>query len=382
MAVLGVTLLATLGASPYLRRWALLRTPDVNDYERLPGRTVPRGAKPYRFPVAPAAGDWVSPLHLDLAGRPIPNLEALDAFLAEHGTTAFIVIQDGRLVSERYFNGFKRDSLFKSFSVSKSVLSALVGIAAVEGRIQSLDDPVTRYVPEMQDPAFQRVTLRHCLNGTAGIRYSRGIMPWLSQPRMYYTTDVRTFLLGSTLAAEPGTTFAPEEISPLILGLILERVLARPPVVPSLSAFLAERIWIPMGAEYDAIWNLDHDGDGMEKTESGFCARAIDLAKLAQLYLQGGRWVDRQLVPADWVEQSTSKPGADDAPDAWQGGFYENLWWGRDGDAETRPDFYANGHFGQRLYVSPRKNLVLVRMGERSAGVGWTDFLAEVARSF
>ena len=381
LAVLGASVVVTLASSPYLRRWALLRGPDVYDYERLPARTVPRGPEPLRLPAA-TTGDWLAALRLAHDGHPIARQAALDDFLAEHETTAFIVVKDGRLLAERYFNGFARDSLFKSFSISKSVLSALIGIALAEGRIESLDDPVTKYLPEMRDPAFARATLRHCLDGTAGIRYARGYMPWVPEPRMYYTTDVRGYLLGAVIEREPGQRFAAENLSPLVLGYVLERALARDPSVPDIATYLSGKLWGPLGAEYDARWNLDRERGGLEKTESGLSARAIDLTKFAVLYLQGGRWGSRQLVPAAWVAESTTMDADERAPNQWESGFFKHQWWGRTVAGPGRPDFYANGHFGQRLYVSPRKNLVLVRMGRANAGVDWEGFLADVARAF
>jgi CubicO group peptidase (beta-lactamase class C family) len=171
-------------------------------------------------------------------------------------------------------------------------------------------------------------------------------------------------------------------VSPLILGCVLERALARHPSAHNLSGYLTQRIWQPMGAEYDALWNLDRQEGGMEKTESGLTVRAIDLAKFGMLYLDGGRWGSQQLVPAAWVGASTTVEGDPRGPNIWNDGFHKHLWWGRKEPAQTRPDFYANGHFGQRLYVSPQRNLVLLRMGDANSGVDWADFLAAVAGAF
>jgi CubicO group peptidase (beta-lactamase class C family) len=266
--------------------------------------------------------------------------------------------------------------------VTKSVVSALIGAAIADGWIGGIDDPVTKYIPEMQDPRFTRVTLRHLLDNTAGIKYERGNMPWASQPRMYYTTDVRGYVRGVGIDVEPGVRFSTEDLSPIILGWVLERALRRHPAAPTLSNYLAERIWQPIGAEYDAIWIVDREQGGLEKGESGLTARAIDLAKFAALYLQQGRWASRQVIPAAWVSESTSVNSDPPGPNVWSSGFFKHQWWVRKVPAPASSDFYANGHFGQRLYVSPRNQLILVRMGDSNRGIDWADFPAVVADAF
>jgi CubicO group peptidase (beta-lactamase class C family) len=173
-----------------------------------------------------------------------------------------------------------------------------------------------------------------------------------------------------------------EDLSPQILGCVLEKALERHASARTISAYFREKLWQPMGAEYDALWNLDREKEGIEKTESGLTARPIDLAKFALLYLQEGRCGSQRLVPAAWVAESTTiAPGAP-AANIWKDGFHQHLWWGSRTAAAPRPDFYANGHFGQRFYVSPSQNLVLVRMGYANSGVDWATFLAAITEAF
>ena len=378
LVALLVLLAAAVSLSPYFRRWCFLWYADVYDYDKLPSRTVSRSAQPFHFPDA-TAGDWIAPLGLTYHGLAITDETKLGRVLADHGTTAFIAIRDRKLLYEQYFNGFRRDSLFKAFSVTKSITSALIGLAIADGLIGSIDDPVTKYIPEMRDPTFTRVTFRQCLDATAGIRYTRGVMPWRDQPHMYYTTDVRGFIRGARIEAEPGTRFSHDDLAPLLLGCALERALQKSPSSHTLSAYLDERVWQPIGAEYDGLWNLDRKDGGLEKAESGFTARAIDLAKLGVLYLDGGRWGTKQVLPPSWVAASSTAADDPKAPNVWRDGFHSLQWWGRDAPRPAPPDFYANGHFGQRIYVSPRNRLVLVRMGDSTGGLDWTGPLAAIA---
>jgi len=376
-----VGLSLALLASPYLRRYTFLMYADVYDYDKLPARGVSRSVEPFRFPDA-GVGDWIAPLGVTFGGQAISGTEELERFLSEHGTTAFVAVEDGRLLDERYFKGFRRDSLFKSFSVTKSVVSGLIGRAIADGLIGSVDDPVTKYVPEMKDTRFAGVTLRHCLDATDGIRYSRGVMPWRDQVRMYYTTDVRHHVLGTVIDADPGTRFSPNDLGPLVLGCVLERAIRQATPGRTLSDYLAETVWKPIGAEYDALWNVDREDGGIEKAESGLTVRAIDLVKLGVLYLDGGQWGGRQVLPAEWVARTNVMPSDRPRPNAWDTGFHRLQWWGRKVAPPGPHDFYANGHFGQRLYVSPRSRLVLLRMGDSNEGVDWAEFLGTIADAF
>lgn len=360
----------------YLGRFVSLRGPDIEDYRHLPTRPVPAatGVPAWR---AAADAEWMGRIALAYHGNALATAPGLDAFLAANGTTAFVVISRGQLVYERYYNGYTRDSLSKSFSMSKSVLSALFGIAESDGLISRTDRLGDR-VPGIEDPKLADVTLQQLLDNVAGLEYERGFAPWKQQPRMYYTTDVRAYVRASRVAGEPGKRFVGEDLSPLLVGLALEHALQARGSAESLSAFAATRLWQPLGAERGALWTLDHAGDGMEKTESGFVAQARDLARFGQLYLDAGAVNGKQVVPAEWVVASSTRPAAG-KPNRFTDGFHSNLWWGTDRPGRTASDFFANGHFGQRIYVSPDKALVLVRLGSAAGNVDWTEFLAGIA---
>lgn len=369
-------LLAGALRQSYVWRLLTLRQPDVEDYRSLPTRSIAPSPRPLPLPAAPDPA-WVTRVPFDAAGGRITSEAELDRFLASQGTTAFVVVHDGKLVDERYYQGNGRDSLFKAFSMSKSVLSALLGIAQAEGVLR-VTDSVGAHVDLRGNPALARITLEQLADNVSGFRYRRGNAPWKEQPRMYYTADARGYVAKARVVRAPGTVFEAEELSPLLLAHALERALGRRYPGITLSRYAEERLWHPMGARYGALWTLDRRGDGLEKTESGFVARAVDLARFGQLYLDGGMAGGRQVVPRDWVEASTTPP-ADGAPNRTEDGFHRRLWWGQERPGQRRFDFYSNGHFGQRIYVSPDKRLVLVRMGSASGTVNWTAVLSRIA---
>jgi CubicO group peptidase (beta-lactamase class C family) len=160
--------------------------------------------------------------------------------------------------------------------------------------------------------------------------------------------------------------------------MILERATGR-----SVTAYLQEKIWTPLGMEYDGSWSLDSNQTGFEKMESGINARAVDFAKFGRLYLNGGNWNGQQIVPSDWVTVSTQDNGLiQDAPI-----YYAYMWWGEKCNLYSH-DYLALGNYGQFIYVSPAKDLIIVRNGERygveSAGeewVVWANLFCQFAKS-
>jgi CubicO group peptidase (beta-lactamase class C family) len=196
-----------------------------------------------------------------------------DKFLVSTGTTAFIIIKDDTVLYEKYFNGYQRDSIGTSFSMAKSITSALIGVAIDEGLIASVDDPITRYIPELKekDFRFDNITIKNLLTMSSGLRYVEEGLPWSDDTRTYYDTNLRSLALSSKIEEAPGKRFHYNNYNPLLLGMILERVTHKP-----VSQYLEDKIWKPLGMDAPASWSLDSDASGFEKMESGINARAID----------------------------------------------------------------------------------------------------------
>jgi CubicO group peptidase (beta-lactamase class C family) len=294
----------------------------------------------------------------------------LDKFLDNTGTHAFIVIQNDQILYERYSNGAERSSLLLSYSATKSFVSALIGKAIEEGKISSIEDPVTKYIPELskRDPRFDNLKIINLLMMSSGIKYDN---------YFFFTSD--SSLLGAypdrryavlqfpQLTDEPGRHFWYNDYNPQILGLILERVTGM-----HVADYLQQSIWQPLGMEYDGLWDLDSESSGMEMMEGGLRASAIDFAKFGRLYLRKGNWDGQTIIPEAWVTESTQEqtaPENDYYPknywvDFSEGIYYQYLWWGMRRD-HSIGDFYAMGRNGQMIYVSPSTKLIIVRLGER-----------------
>lgn len=330
---------------------------DVDDQYRFPARPVPAGDDPSPLPRGTEA---------DLAVAAAGGV-GVDAFLRATDTVAFLVVHDDRLVYERYFGGSDRRTRQTSFSVAKSFVSTLVGIAIDEGLIGGVSDPVTRYVPELarRDPRFERITLRDLLTMASGLRYEEHSLPlpWGDDINTYYGTDLRDLALHATeIEGRPGREWHYNNYNPLLLGLVLERATGMP-----VSQYLSTRLWQPLGAEFDATWSLDSEGSGFEKMESGLNAAPVDYARFGELFLHGGSWNGRRIVSERWMQAATALDATTDpARD------YQDFWWV---DTARPGRFYALGNFGQYVYVAPDAGTVIVRNG-RDWGVDNATWLA------
>ena len=321
--------------------------------------------------------------------------EPFDAVMERNGTVALVILKHGKVVLERYYNGYQRDSVATSFSVAKSFVSALVGIAIRDGHIASVDDPVTRYLPELAaaDPRSARITIRNLLEMRSGIKFNEGYgFPLTDAAKFYLTADLGTKANGLTIARAPDEQHHYSSGDTQLLGKIVQRATGTP-----LPRYLQEQLWQPMGAAYDASWSID----SVEKAQpKAFCcinARALDFARFGQLYLNNGRFNDRQIVPAEWVKQSTQvrEHSGATAPSRWNveaanthAAAYYAWQWRRtatfDGGSELRikpgPDFYAEGHHGQFIYIAPVEDMVIVRLGKRYGKAWWPGVIKQIAR--
>jgi len=346
--------------------WRIVRHnyAGIGDYRIFAAREVRRSSEPFRFrEPPPAMRDSARAIltdHFRVEGK------GFEDWLRDRGAVALLVLHGDTLLCETYFDGYADSSIVPSFSVAKSFISALVGVAIFEGHIQNVEEPVTDYIPELAGRGFERVTIRHLLQMTSGIKFKESYKnPFGGAAVFYYTSNLEKHLMGLTLEHEPGTVFSYRSVDPQVLGLILERATGMPP-----AKYLETRLWQPLGMEYDASWSLDRR-DGMEKAFCCLNARARDYARFGLLYLNRGAWQGRRIFPESWVAASTT-------PAAVSGGEdYGYLWWL--GSTEDG-DFYAHGLRGECIYVHPPTRTVIVALSKKEWGVDPT-LLARLSRA-
>jgi CubicO group peptidase (beta-lactamase class C family) len=354
-------------------RTVLWMDSDINDYKRFPTRQITNAAPRFDFrQPSPEIQQRYSPVfdsvtYLD-NGR--YTSQDFERFLEVNDTVAFLVIKDDTLLYERYFNGYDHNSIVTSFSVAKSFVSALVGIAISEGYIHSLEDPITRYVPELldKDPRYANIKLRHLLTMSSGLRYEENRSPSSDGAITYYAPDLRLAAISSPIIDRPGWAFHYNNYNPLLVGLALERSTGQP-----VAKYLEEKIWMPIGMEAPGSWSLDSERSGFEKMESGINGRAIDFAKFGRLYLNRGNWNGVQLIPADWVDESTRRDTTTDPAEN-----YQYFWW-LNCQVPDEHHFFAAGKYGQYIYIVPAQNLILVRFGKADPYGWWEELFANLA---
>lgn len=354
LAAVGVALLVYPPA--YVWRVLVWQNADVDDQFRFAKRTVKAAAAASELP---AALDGEAVRRAFAAALPGQTLEA---WLEAQGTQGFVVQRHGKLIHEAYFHGQQRDDPATSFSVAKSILGTLLDQAVEAGRVGSLDDPVTRYLPELRqrDPRFDAVTLRHLVDMNAGIHYRE--FPFLNgdDAKTYYWPDLRALALQHTQVAHaPSEAWLYNNYHPLLIGLVLERSTGMP-----VAQWLQHKLWQPAGMPADASWSLDRDG-GFEKLESGINARTRDFARFGQLFLDQGVARDgRRVIGAEAVRAATSPDDATSLSHLRPGMYYKHFWWGQQ-RADGGYDFSARGNHGQFVFVSPANGVVIARNGQR-----------------
>jgi CubicO group peptidase (beta-lactamase class C family) len=304
-------------------------------------------------------GDKVMPL--PAASHPIEVSYQADgargsvATFMEHNRVAgLIVLHRGKIVLERYGLGQAEDDQWVSFSVAKSLTSTLVGAALHEGAIGKLDDPVTRYVPELTDSGYAGVTIRQALEMSVGLRWKEDYtdrqsdwgrtlsldVPGDTRPG----TDIVDYMAHLPREKPPGTVFLYNSGNVQILGVVVERATRR-----NLAEYLEEKIWKPLGMEADAYWVRDRHQHAFAR--SLFNARLRDYARLGYFFMHGAKIDGRSILPDGWVRDATRSH----LPTDWDHVGYGYLWW-------INPDgsYRAIGIFGQEIFLDPRADVVVV----------------------
>lgn len=365
---------AALGVSVlFLLAWMLVAGPiavlrilrygdtNIDDYSHYPGRELQPSDDPIRFD-AGGGGLELSPQVLTELGA-VPDL---DQWLESTDSIAFLVVQGDTVRHESYFQGHSASSISQLFSVSKSVTSALIGMAIDDGYLEGASQPITDLVPELAGAGFDQVTLAHLLTMMSGSSYVENDNPFGEHVRLNFTPNLEQQILAFELERPPGELFRYKSGDNALLGLALDRALG----AETITEYAQRRLWTPLGMQDRGVWTIDDEPDGLEKTWCCLATSARDLTKLGRLFLQHGSWNGEQLLSTEWVERSTGTrvPAAAWPEDyyaiGWRGYGYQ--WWLA---SPAQGDYFALGKDSQFLYANPAADLVIVRLGWSDGGL-------------
>lgn len=294
-----------------------------------------------------AAGGEAYPLP---EGLPLQLATDVDAYMQAQRTSALVVVLDGKVVLERYALGFTPEGKWTSFSVAKSLTSTLVGAAIADGAIDSIDDPVTKYIKGLEGSAYDDVSVKQLLTMTSGVKWNEDYTDPNSDVALFNEHEAEdgldvtvSYMRKLPREAPAGEKWVYKTGETNLIGVLVSEATGK-----KLGEYLSEKIWRPFGMQQDATWLRGSTGHEI----AGCCIQAAtrDMARFGLFVMGGGMAGGKQVVPADWFAAASSKQADIGAP----GRGYGYQWWTYDSGA-----FAAQGIFGQGIFIDPERSLVI-----------------------
>jgi len=277
-----------------------------------------------------------------------PELENLHK---EVGTVAYLIIKNDSILHESYYDGFDKNSKSNSFSMAKSIVSAALGKAIMEGKIKNLDQLVSDFFPEFKEGKSATMTVGDLSSMASGLNWDESYYsPFSITTRAYFSDELDHVILGLKGVDEPGKKYKYLSGNTQLLAMVIEKATGE-----KLPKYVSENFWQPMGAENDALWQTDKKG-GIVKAFCCIASNARDFARFGKLYKQYGKWNGKQLLDSTFVAKSIT-PRFKESPE------YGYAWWLS--DYKGKKIFYMRGHLGQYVIVIPEDELIIVRLGNQ-----------------
>lgn len=338
---------------------------DLNDYKKFPVDTLIKSDHPWKFHEAQDS----KKIRNSINNRFPADSVSFNELLQRNNTVAFLIIRNDTIIDERYFNGYSRTSILPSFSIAKSFVSALVGVAIEEGNIKSLDQSIKEFLPELKDSGMIKVTLKNLIEMRSGLDYNEAYLnPFGEVAKFYYGLNLRKYVYQLKTASEPGHSYRYQSANTQLLAMAIENTTGK-----TLHQYFQEKIWNLLGPEYEASWSFDSYRDHEVKAFCCFNGRITDFAKFGRLFLNQGNWNGKTVIPSSWVSESltisNNSRDSDSIP-------YTYGW------RVTRSgDFFAKGVGGQYLYICPHHHILILRFGSQYGTIHWVDFMEKICHN-
>jgi len=332
-------------------KFSKLGIPESEDYRLFASRKISTGQEVFHFQKPDKELKLGETIEVDSRKMDASD-QKLDIFLKDYKTLSFMIIRNDSILYQ-YFDESKKDtSIVPSFSIAKAFISGLIGIAISEGLIPGTETSITAYFPELENQGFDPVTIDHLLDHTSGIHYKESKNHVGGNMEFYWGKNLAQDVFNIKPAYPPGEHFEYSNINAQLLALIIQRATGM-----TVSEYLQEKIWKPLGMEYPASWSLSNQGsDGIEKAFCCLNARTVDFAKFGRLYLNRGNWNGKQIIPESWIDQTIHS-----SKESGQRLTYHYNW---AIGPKKYGSYFAIGLYGQFIYVYPEKKVIIVRFGK------------------
>ena len=280
------------------------------------------------------------------------------------GTVAYLIIKNDSIWFEKYFDGFNKSSKTNSFSMAKSITSALLGKAIMDGYIKSLDQPISDFYPQY---TYAKTTVGDLSSMASGLDWvEHYTSPFSVTARANYDDNLEETILKQKVVKTPGTEFEYLSGSTQLLGMIIQKATGK-----TLASYLSESFWEPMGASHDALWQLDDEANRLAKSFCCISSNARDFARFGKLYKDDGKWNGQQILDSAFVAKSVT-------PRFQENPVYGYGWWLK--ELNGKSFFMMRGHLGQYVLVEPNDNVIIVRLGHRvSPGEKIGEFTEDIS---
>lgn len=316
----------------------------------------------------PRTADIYLPKFADWAGaKALDKFKNIDDLIDGSNTTAFIVVQDGKLVYERYANGVSLGDITQVFSVTKVFVTSMLSIALKDGYIKSLDQPVSDFLPEFAEAPYDQITLFHLAQMQSGLHYDE-YGKLLQTLRFYYDKDLKRTIRGQpAVKHEAGSVYTYKSIDTQILGECIEKAIGRP-----FMEYFHEKLWSQLYPEDSTKWSTDRPQNGELKYYGGLNASARDLAKFGVMVANDGNYKGKQIMDKGLLNI------CDDRLCRNGENTYCYGWWYGECD-ETYNVYFGAGFNGQILFINESTNTVIVRLGKNKGGLVWYPMLKNLS---
>ena len=315
----------------------------IDDFVYFPANTIKAGKHQ----------EWLISKNYNQAKLP----EFINVVNTELETVAFMVIKNDSIQYEEYWHGYSADTMSNSFSMAKSWVSTLIGVAIKEGKIKNIDQRVCDFLPEFCIDDNSKITIKNLLTMSSGLNWEEDYHNPIGQTaQAYYGNDLKGLIFSLKSIEEPGKIFRYHSSCTQILTFILEKATGQ-----TISEYASEKLWQPLGAKHPALWSTDTpNGD-----EKGFCcinSNARDFARLGKLYLNFGNWNGVQILDSSYVKEATFSSDLIDKNGKKNKNYGYHFWISNYKNLDI---YYARGLLGQYMICIPEKDMIVVRLGRK-----------------